>query len=96
MQHKIQRMQVGQLVTLNLAQAEAGKMPLYALRRHLADQGGVMLRPERDQADVGVISLVARACMRDFPKLYLHFVPGEKHFLLRMCADKTRIKYFNH
>src|SRR5882672_3203652 len=65
MQDKVERVQIGQFVSFNFAQANPGEVLLYPLRRDLANQGWVVLRLEGDQADVGYVAFVTRARMCD-------------------------------
>src|SRR6476646_6327017 len=74
MQHKVQRMQIGELVSLHLAAADSGKVLLHALGRNFADKSRIILRLQGNEPDVGIISLVARSRMRNLPQLYLHTV----------------------
>src|SRR6476646_10395164 len=71
-QHKVQRVQVGQLISFHIAAANSREMLLHALGRYFADQNRIILRLESDEPDIGVIALVARSRMRDLPKLYPH------------------------
>src|ERR1044071_804138 len=92
MQHKIQRMQVGQLISLNVAAADSRKVLLHALCRDLADQHGIVLRLESNEPDIGVISLVARSCMRNLPKLYLHTLAISRKSNFTMEAEGKELK----
>ena len=60
-QQEVQRVEVRQLEALDLARDHALKMPCHARRRHLLDEQRVILGLERNQADVGRVTLVARA-----------------------------------
>ena len=64
-QHKVERVQIGKLVSLDLALAYSGEVLLHPLRCDLADENWVVLRLEGNQADVGVIALIAGTGMRD-------------------------------
>src|SRR5262245_5163994 len=72
MQQEIERVQIWQFVAFDLAFADSGEMPFDALGGDFTDKDRVMLRFERDQADVGRVAFVARSRMSDFDKLYLH------------------------
>jgi hypothetical protein len=72
MQQEIERVQIGQLVALDLSFADSGEVPFDALGGDFADDDRVMFRFERDQADVGRVAFVARSRVSDFDKLYLH------------------------
>src|SRR5579864_893284 len=86
MQHKIQRMQVGQFISLHIAAADSGEMFLHSLRRYFADQNGIILRLKRDEANVGVITFVARAGMRDLSQLNFHCDHGGTTPVMRAYA----------
>src|SRR5262245_42659131 len=72
MQQKIERVQIRQFVALDLAFTDSGEVSFDALGGDLADEDRVMLRFERDQADVGRVAFVARTRMCDFDKRYFH------------------------
>ena len=72
MQQEIEGVQVGQFVAFDLAFANPGEVAFDVVGGDFADEDRVMLRFERDQADVGRVALVTLLRMSDFEKLYLH------------------------
>ena len=74
MQQEIQRVQVGQFVTFDLAFPDSGEVLLDAFGGDFADERWVILRFERNQADVRRVAFVARTRVSDFEKLYFHLI----------------------
>lgn len=69
MQQKIQRAQIGQFVSLDLAVADALKMPLHALRRDVLDQQRIAFRFVGDEANIRRVAFITGARMSQFEKL---------------------------
>src|SRR5215470_18750536 len=90
MQQEIKRVQIRQLVAFDLAFADPGEMPFDALRGDFADENRVMLRFERDQADVGRVAFVAGTRVGDFDELHFH-CPSPKY--LQPAALRTHKSY---
>src|SRR2546430_2528784 len=63
MQQEVQGVEVGQLVPLDWAGDHAFEVPGYARCRHVFHEDRIVLRFQRDQPDVGRISLVAGPCV---------------------------------
>src|SRR5437899_6584244 len=73
MQHEVQRMQIGQLISLDFAMADSCEVFPHALGGNFTHKNRIMLRSESNQADIGVVALVTGAGMRDLTKLDFHF-----------------------
>src|SRR5215470_8147502 len=85
MQQEIERVQIGQLVALDLSFADPGEVPFDALGGDFADEDRVMFRFERDQADVGRVAFVARSRVSDLEKRYFHITSQLNHKFFVLC-----------
>src|SRR5438874_12977612 len=72
MQQKVQRIEVRQLEALNRSFDHAFKMSRDACRRDLLHEERIVLRRERNQADIGGVAFVARPRMRQIQQTFFH------------------------
>src|SRR5690242_18052043 len=86
MQQEIQGVQVGELITLDLARDHPLEVPCHAGRRHLLHEDGVVLWLQRDQPHVRRVTLVTGSGVREveeaddapfpFPSFRLSILPS--------------------
>lgn len=55
---EIERAEVWQFEALDITEADALKVPLYAIGCHFADEDGIVVRMTRDQTYVGGIAFI--------------------------------------
>jgi hypothetical protein len=71
-EEEVERVQVGELEALHRAGDHAVKVRRHALHRELPRQERVPVGPERDDAHVRRVPLVARAGVREIEQAHLH------------------------
>src|SRR4051794_41258426 len=99
MEEKIECVQVGQLKAVH-ARNHALEVAGHPRSGDLFPENRIVLRLQRDQADVGSVSLVARACVREIAELDQPYRPSggrmvrlTRRFLLDSRRHASRLRY---